>query len=328
MIASPSHDFGANYEMFANSGELRGKVVLHRGWHRLQKCDTSRPLENTRQAYLDAARLGVAYAECDVWATKDGVVVLSHDFNFKWGAPCDQNESAVLPISDLTWENLFDLELLDGSKPVKLETVLEDLRESSTRLVIEIKTPSLAASLGAFMVERRDLLSSVAWVMSFSFSALEQFCQGGGQQAGVSTMWLLDNADYLDKHEGETTFDYSNEDLSQLLLRHELVERIQGLQCGLYIQYRASLRLEVFSQIRKDLMDTLQGKPDSKVPSPLLGLWTDIDLDAEFDKADTLMKWGLYADAVNTDLPSHFWMESTSNGEEECCTSSQSPLIT
>ena len=59
---------------------IRDKINMHRGWH---SDDGRRPLENTRAAYQKAAATGAGYAECDVWYTMDGVIVLSHDFNFK-----------------------------------------------------------------------------------------------------------------------------------------------------------------------------------------------------------------------------------------------------
>ena len=58
---------------------LSKKIVSHRGWHRINHSDKTKPMENTRNAYLEAAALLIPYAECDVWMTKDGHLVLSHN---------------------------------------------------------------------------------------------------------------------------------------------------------------------------------------------------------------------------------------------------------
>ncbi len=59
--------------------DLMDKLVSHRGFHCASDSHDRRPLENTRDAYELAWAAGVTLAECDVVATKDGVIVLNHD---------------------------------------------------------------------------------------------------------------------------------------------------------------------------------------------------------------------------------------------------------
>ena len=94
------------------NAELVPKLVLHRGWHQLTSAQ-DRPLENTRQAYLDSIKLNAAYGECDVWDTKDGQMVLCHDSNFKSMASDPSASLASSPIKDLTWGELAGIPLLD-----------------------------------------------------------------------------------------------------------------------------------------------------------------------------------------------------------------------
>ena len=68
-----------NFSSRSNGGLLMPCLVAHRGFHNSDDSDAVRPLENTQNAYELAWAAGVQHAECDVVATKDGVVVLCHD---------------------------------------------------------------------------------------------------------------------------------------------------------------------------------------------------------------------------------------------------------
>lgn len=286
---------------------LQQKLVAHRGWHRDHGASSGRPLENTRQAYLDAAALDVAYAECDVWATRDGQLVLSHDFNFQAVAEDPGEDLATRPIADLRWEELKRLRLAAGCAPVLLLTVLQDLMSARTRtrLAIELKSSSCALPLAACLAERPELSAAVGFVLSFSLDALEIVaCTLGGAAADTRLVWIVDNPRVpygeggLD--EGETTFDYSAESLPAFLERTGLTERVRNLGCGLYLQYNPAVTAQALFELRAALRG-LSGA------GGLLGLWSDRSLDPGMDSAEALSSLLPALDLANSDLPGAFF---------------------
>jgi glycerophosphoryl diester phosphodiesterase len=284
--------------------ELKSKLVLHRGWHSLTPGDVSRPLENTRQAYIDAARLGAAFAECDVWNTQDGRMVLCHDATLEGMLPGGHDTRlATTPLAELQWAEIENVILSDGSSPVLLETVLADLHGTGTRLVIELKSPGPATALASFLARSGWARSAVAWIMSFSFDALERFV--ASCEDVPRTLWLLDNPSVpyadSDKHNGETTFNLLEESFPQFLVRIGMTERFEMIGCGLYLQYRRGLVPSHIDTLRADIACEMPGC------DKFIGLWTDASLDPDFDKATTIRDWLHAADALNTDLPRTFW---------------------
>ena len=64
--------------------QLFQSIVCHRGFHDPND-GLHRPIENTLRAFTSVWKNtnGLVNCECDVTATKDGVVVVSHDDNYK-----------------------------------------------------------------------------------------------------------------------------------------------------------------------------------------------------------------------------------------------------
>lgn len=305
---------GAAKAMLAHPSatELRSKLVAHRGWHRPFSEGAKRPLENTRHAYTSCVQLGVAFAECDVWATQDGEMVLCHDSSFASMAADPADKRVSSPISGLLWDEVQDVKLKDGSTPVRLSTVLEDVADSDTKLVVELKSSDPAEPLAEFLAGRPELLASVGFVLSFSLSALEAFSAALTTVTDATkpiVVWLLDNPSTPyggDINEGETTFDYTSESFAAFLKRTDLNERVKRLQCGLYLQYNPGLVPEHIHSVRSELA-ALSGGTESNAKSHFLGVWSDASLDPQFDRAKGLTELLPIVDAVNTDLPDDFW---------------------
>jgi glycerophosphoryl diester phosphodiesterase len=266
--------------------------------------DASRPMQNTRQAFLDAASLGVAFAECDVWSTSDGKVITWHDNTIGDGAADTTNKFATTPIDNCSWADLKDLKLKDGSTPVLLETVLTDLNKTGgTKLVIELKSSRPVAHIAEMLRNvTQPVTPSIAWIMSFSLNSLELF-KATSEEHNLPILWLLDNSDYpaCQLEDGELTFRYEVETLSEFLDRTGTRERFQRLKCGLYLQYRACLTEERLATLRKELVAEV---PDGH---HFIGLWTDADLDGDFDQVTRLRTWSDSSDAMNTDMRDSFW---------------------
>lgn len=140
--------------------------------------DETRPIENTRQAYVEAAKLGVGFVECDVHLTLDGKVVLSHDYTISGSKTMSGRETPQ--IKDMLWEDLEKVQLKCGSYPVLLNTVLADLvkaraQGAKSKLALEIKTERASKAIAELFTSQPELYGALGFVMSFSFPALETF---------------------------------------------------------------------------------------------------------------------------------------------------------
>jgi len=288
--------------------ELQRRLVLHRGWHRLEQESTQgRPLENTRKAFQDATFMGTAYAECDVWVTQDGEMVLSHDFCLRAMAKYPEADMAKKPICDMPWDVVMQVPLADDSTPVLLETVLHDLLPTSTRLVIEMKTSLCAQPLGDFLTRSCELVEAVGFLLSFSLETLEIVHAAMSNTAiCLPLVWLVDNPrvpyDPEDYCEGETTFDPCAESLSTFLDRNGLSERVRKLGCGLSVQYNPSLTVASLQALRQQMTNLCS-------EGSLLHLWSDRDLDPEADCVMHLTELLPVLDCANSDLPDGFFVE-------------------
>jgi glycerophosphoryl diester phosphodiesterase len=278
------------------------KIVLHRGWHRENNNDQTKPLENTRQAYILAAKLNVAYAECDVWETSDGKMVLCHSSSFKEMVKPNylNNANAIKPINTLSWNDIKVFELLDGSNPVLLSTVMTDLKETNTRLAIDLKCSNLAKPLALFLFRYPELISTIGFIMGFALDSGALFREN---LPDITFLWLVDNPsspyNVEDILEGETTFNYLEQSVGDFLKNKPAFNAFDGM----YIQYRPGLTSDHVLSMRLRLADILGRHPTDV----FIGLWSDSGLDPEFDFPGNLQKWESLFDAINTDC---FYMDT------------------
>lgn len=292
---------------------LRKKLIAHRGWHRSRAAPRDRPLENTRQAFLDVVSLGMNFAECDVWNTSDGEVLLGHNWNMKAMMEDPTDPIAGEAIADLEWAEVRDIKLRGGATPVLLKTVLEDLHGTGTRLLVELKTLGAAAHTAEMLNHSPHLKGSIECVISFSLLTLETF-HDALDAKDVKVTWVVDNPripyDPKGLDEGETTFDYCNETLEMFFTRLELIERMKRLKCGLHVQYTSGLTQEHICAWRSELSGLYRedgGDACAVDCKNFIGIWNDADLDPVFDRAATFAKWLPAVSGFNTDLPSVFF---------------------
>jgi glycerophosphoryl diester phosphodiesterase len=108
-------------------------VVAHRGIHH-------RYPENAIEAFREAWDGGIAWCECDVHASADGVPVVIHD------ATLERTTTGVGRVTDLTWGRLRELRLRDGAghatecRLPSLEAALEAM-PSGCAVLVEVKAP-------------------------------------------------------------------------------------------------------------------------------------------------------------------------------------------
>ncbi len=130
----------------------RPHLLAHRGLSQ-HRSDID---ENSIAAFEEAIRQGATHIESDVHATKDGIAVLFHDDDLERVA------GLPLKISELTFSELSELSLANGSKVPSLKQVLEHFPQ--LRLNLDVKAQAgceaTAKVINELRVHDRVLLSS------------------------------------------------------------------------------------------------------------------------------------------------------------------------
>ena len=130
----------------------RPHLLAHRGLNQQQTGID----ENSIAAFEQALKFGATHIESDVHATKDGVAVLFHDDDLQRVA------GLPLKISELTFAELSEIKLANGSKVPSLREVLQHF--PSLRLNLDVKAragcEATAKVLNEFRAFDRVLVSS------------------------------------------------------------------------------------------------------------------------------------------------------------------------
>lgn len=113
------------------------KIIAHRG-------SSGHYPENTMLAFEMAVKDGADGIETDVRKTKDGVLVIMHDNNFK---RISDNVDPAITVTDSTYDELKDIDISSKAWPdhpvqhiVTLDSLLQLVKESGIELNIEIKS--------------------------------------------------------------------------------------------------------------------------------------------------------------------------------------------
>ena len=115
-------------------------------------------------AFRQAAALGFTYLETDVRPTRDGVAVLHHD------ADLARTTDGSGRVRDHTWQQIRSLRLADGSVPLRLEELLEDLPRAHVN--VDVKEEGSVVALAEAV--RRSNAASRVTVTSFSARRLSR----------------------------------------------------------------------------------------------------------------------------------------------------------
>lgn len=107
---------------------LKESLITHRGLHKENGCIP----ENSIKAFQEAINKGYAI-ECDVNLTKDGRVVVFHDFNLKRLTGLDKL------IKDVTYDEIKDLKLLISQETIPTLEELLSFVHGQVPLLIELK---------------------------------------------------------------------------------------------------------------------------------------------------------------------------------------------
>lgn len=161
----------------------RPHLLAHRGLSQ-HRSDID---ENSIAAFEEAIRQGATHIESDVHATKDGIAVLFHDDDLERVA------GLPLKISELTFSELSELSLTNGSKVPSLKQVLEHFPQ--LRLNLDVKAQAgceaTAEVINELQVHDRVLVSSFS--RSRKLATLKQLTKPVATSASsteVLGLWL------------------------------------------------------------------------------------------------------------------------------------------
>ena len=115
------------------------KVVAHRGAWKV-----SNNPQNSIASLQEAVRLGCQGSEFDVWMTKDGILVANHDADY-----------LGIPIESSTYQELLQKKLPNGENiPTVEEYLKEGMKQTTTKLVFEIKTSGISKERSLELAEK------------------------------------------------------------------------------------------------------------------------------------------------------------------------------
>lgn len=166
------------------NGVIRSRpfVVAHRGFSFIAP-------ENTLASYKLAIEAGADMAECDVYLTKDNVLVLMHDRTI------ERTTGNKGRLRDLTLEEVRKLDAGKWKAPQYagegIPTLVETLNlvKGKLRLVIEIKEETIAADV-VKAIKSTDVLPQDVMIFSFYDKAVEEIAK---IEPLLPTTWLLDD---------------------------------------------------------------------------------------------------------------------------------------
>ena len=139
------------------------KVIAHRGFW-----DTPGAAQNSRAAVRNAVENKFYGAEIDIWLTTDGHLMVNHDPSFNG-----------LTIKTSTSAQCKELTLSNGEKMPELYELLDIVKGSQTKLIIEIKDHSdkalnEACATAAVKAVREAGLEDMVEYISFNLDVLKQ----------------------------------------------------------------------------------------------------------------------------------------------------------
>ena len=120
--------------------------------------------QNTIPAYQEAIRLNVDFIECDVHATKDGVLILHHDPDIKF------NDNTSVFIRDLTFKDIEHLQIKKkiNFKVPTLNMLLDIIVVNNVGINIELKGDAISLNVFSLLQKYPQDLRQKVVISSFS----------------------------------------------------------------------------------------------------------------------------------------------------------------
>ncbi|TLS52869.1 glycerophosphodiester phosphodiesterase [Paenibacillus antri] len=223
------------------------KVIAHRG-------DIHAAPENTIASIRAAIESGVDAVEIDVQLSKDGVVVLNHDYTLERAA------GVPLGVHELTYPELVALEVRGawtGMPTERIATLEEALQEAKgrTKLVIELKPYGDADALArttAELVASAEMVPEV-YLQSFDYGVL---------QTAKSVVPELKTGQILFAAAGDvSSLDVDFYTISQTMLSERFIERAHRLDREVWV-WTVNIERNMREVLKYDVDGVITDFPD------------------------------------------------------------------
>jgi glycerophosphoryl diester phosphodiesterase len=166
-------------------------IIAHRGYSLVAP-------ENTLPAYQKAIEVGVDMIEADVNLTKDGVLVMIHDYFL------DRTIDATGNVSDYTFEEIRRMDAgvkfhpeFSGTRIPTAEETIQLAKEAGILMCFEIKggDPRRATTISQKLMQLFDSHEAYEWAfISSYFPEASAAAKQIAPQVQVAREWLPDNA--------------------------------------------------------------------------------------------------------------------------------------
>jgi len=169
------------------------KIVAHRGGAALAP-------ENTLEAIRKSSALNVDFVEIDIHQTRDGQLVVMHDKDVSRTTDGEGN------IADLNWAEIqsFKVDGADNIHVPRLNEVLDLVKPTRTRILIEVKNPSVYPDISTTLVnllKEKDMTGRVI-IFSFDKDYIEKLEDDYGELLSTGifawTPWFLGDMTNVD----------------------------------------------------------------------------------------------------------------------------------
>ncbi|WP_327607130.1 glycerophosphodiester phosphodiesterase family protein [Virgibacillus tibetensis] len=145
-------------------------VASHRG-------DMKEAPENSMSSIRSAIEKGVDAVEVDVMMTKDGVLVLNHDYDLQRTAGVAES------IKNMTYEEVSQIDIgrhydeaFTGERIPTLDEVIQEAKENDTKLILDLKAVDPNTDFAGAIVElvEKHEADSLTYVQSFNYDLLQE----------------------------------------------------------------------------------------------------------------------------------------------------------
>ena len=153
--------FSITPRLVCRAKRMPGKFYAHRGLHDLKRGIP----ENSMAAFRAACEHGFGI-ELDIQLTKDGQVLVTHDYDLK--RICGVNRS----VDECTYKELQEFSILGTTEKIPLLTDVLDMVNGQVPLIIEIKYKEIGSKICKKAAEILDHYTGVYCIESFHPLAL------------------------------------------------------------------------------------------------------------------------------------------------------------
>ena len=267
-------------------------IVYHRGYHRLNNNDITKPIENTLEAFVEAYNNGAKLVECDIRLSKDNEIIIWHDETVN-SYTSNRKKGAKL-LSELELSKIKRIKLINKSQIITLNELIFFIYNRNIKLVLDVKTELTGIVLANYLNKNKHFIKKIELIISFSQNTLYHFYNNISVH-DINSCWIVSSHFYTEdvKAEGEVVFSTDDKFLNNYL-KYNLL--FQENNVGLYLQYNTNITIDYITKL-------ISIMKLCKFKEIILGIWNDIELFPNYDNKYHINNMLQLFDYVNVDKP-------------------------